>query len=70
MNAAEGAKRLETTVGNYHNNIIKIMKKDFTDEMNELKTTNLDFTPNEFGNIVVVNPLYANVNDISKWLEL
>ena len=56
MTAAQVAKRLETTVDNYHNNIKKLMKKDFANEMKELKTTNPDFTPDEFGNVVVVNP--------------
>lgn len=56
MTAAQVAKRLETTVDNYHNNIKKLMKKDFAEEMKELKTTNPDFTPDEFGNAVVINP--------------
>ncbi len=50
------AKRLGTTVEEYHKTVKAVMKKDFAKEMKALGTTNPDFSPNEIGNIVLRNP--------------
>ncbi|MBK6729696.1 MAG: hypothetical protein IPG60_01620 [Bacteroidetes bacterium] len=56
LNSSELANRLKTSQRNYHKVIKPKMKKYFTKEMRELGTTNPDFTPDSFGNIVLRNP--------------
>ncbi len=50
------AKKLGTTISDYHDNIKPILKKDFASEMKKIGTTNPDFTPNDLGYIVLKNP--------------
>ncbi|GHT53762.1 hypothetical protein FACS189446_1990 [Bacteroidia bacterium] len=56
LNAEQLAKKLGTTVADYHQSIKTIMKKDFAKEMKAIGTTNPDFSPNEAGFIVLRNP--------------
>ena len=56
LDKKELAKRLGTTVDNYHDNIKPLMKKDFSKEMKKLNSTNPDFSPNDAGNVMLKNP--------------
>ena len=56
LKEGELAKRLNTTVDDYHGNIKDIMKSDHPKQMKQLGTTNPDFTPNEAGKLVLKNP--------------
>jgi len=56
LNEKELAKRLETTVEDYHKNIKPLLKKDFSDEMKKIGSTNPDFSPDDDGNIMLKNP--------------
>jgi RHS repeat-associated protein len=52
----ELAKRLNTNVDDYHDNIKKQMKSEHKVEMKKLGTTNPDFTPNDAGKLDLRNP--------------
>jgi hypothetical protein len=56
LNENELAKRLETTVKDYHDNIKPLMKKDFSEEMKKIGSKNPDFSPDDAGNIMLKNP--------------
>jgi hypothetical protein len=55
LDAKELAKRLGTTVDDYHKNIKRVMKADFSKEMKKINSTNPDFSPNDLGNIMLKN---------------
>lgn len=56
LSADEVAKRLGTTVNDFHKNIKPLMKKDFGQEMKKIGTTNPDILIDNTGNIVLKNP--------------
>jgi len=57
LTATQVAKRLNVSMEYYHRQIKPEMKKQFSKEAKELNTTNPDFTPDDLGNVVVVNPV-------------
>ena len=61
LDADELAKRLGTTVADYHKNIKPLMKKDFAAEMKKIGTTNPDFSPDALGNVMLKNPQTGKV---------
>jgi hypothetical protein len=56
LDAKELAKRLNTTLDDYHKNIKRDMKKDFAEEMKVIGTTNPDFSPNDNGMLCLRTP--------------